>query len=103
MSNQPNNPGNTSEDSGAKRVSTTNHGQDGTSKNEAFAAAQKAQQEEQNQNNGGQNNATTSTQSNMGNGDGIRGEYGDASQTNGMEGGSNAGNKDENDTRQNHN
>ena len=30
---------------------------------------------------------TTSTQENMGDGAGIRGEYGNASQTNGMEGG----------------
>ncbi|MCB2407651.1 hypothetical protein [Hymenobacter lucidus] len=90
MANQPNNAGTSSEDSGAQRVSTTSHGQDGTSKNEAQAAAQKADD--------AQNN-TTSTQSNMGNGDGIRGDYGDASQTNGMEG----GNKDESDTRQNHN
>ena len=31
--------------------------------------------------------ATQSTQSNMGDGAGIRGDYGDASQTNGLEGG----------------
>ncbi len=33
------------------------------------------------------NPEATSTQANMGDGAGIRGEYGDASQTNGMEGG----------------
>ena len=91
MSNQPHNPGNTSEDSGAPRVSTSS-GQDDTSKNEAAAAPRPAQDQPTNA-------ATTSTQSNMGNGDGIRGEYGDASQTNGMEG----GNKDEADPRQNNN
>ncbi len=36
------------------------------------------------------NPEATSTQENMGEGDGIRGEYGNASQTNGMEGGPNS-------------
>lgn len=35
-------------------------------------------------------NAATSTQQNMGDGSGIRGDYGDASQTNGLEGGPDA-------------
>ncbi|WP_375434467.1 hypothetical protein [uncultured Hymenobacter sp.] len=36
------------------------------------------------------NPEATSTQENMGDGSGIRGDYGDASQTNGMEGGPNS-------------
>ncbi|UOG73739.1 hypothetical protein MTX78_16635 [Hymenobacter tibetensis] len=36
------------------------------------------------------NPEATSTQENMGDGSGIRGEYGNASQTNGMEGGADA-------------
>ena len=35
----------------------------------------------------GAGNASTSTQQNMGDGAGIRGDYGNASQTNGLEGG----------------
>lgn len=36
-------------------------------------------------------NAATSTQQHMGDGSGIRGDYGDASQTNGLEGGPDQG------------
>ncbi|TYZ14308.1 hypothetical protein FY528_00845 [Hymenobacter lutimineralis] len=42
---------------------------------------------DQDQNAAGNPEATTSTQENMGDGDGIRGGYGNAEQTNGMEGG----------------
>ena len=84
MANHPQNTDSTSEDSGANRVSTTNSGQDGTSVNQAFSAAKKHDQK-QAQPQGGQN-ATTSTQGNMGDGAGIRGDYGDSDQTNGMEG-----------------
>jgi hypothetical protein len=85
MSNHPQNTDTTSEDSGAGRVSTTNSGQDGTSINKAFSAAQKHDQK-QAQPQGDQNPDTTSTQGNMGDGAGIRGDYGDSDQTNGMEG-----------------
>lgn len=82
----PQNTNNTSEDSGAGRVSTTNSGQDGTSVNEALSTAQEHDQKQAQPQDGGQNPQTTSTQGNMGDGAGIRGDYGDSDQTNGMEG-----------------
>ncbi|WP_133272040.1 hypothetical protein [Hymenobacter radiodurans] len=89
MANHPQNTDSTSEDSGANRVSTSNSGQDGTTNNEALSTAQKHDQK-QAQPQGGQHATTTSTQGNMGDGAGIRGDYGDSDQTNGMEGGDGA-------------
>ncbi|RYU79134.1 hypothetical protein [Hymenobacter persicinus] len=74
MANTPENP---TPDQSTPSTPSAASEQEGRQNDSAAAASPAA----------GEASPPTSTQSNLGNGEGIRGSYGDASQTNGLEGG----------------